>query len=181
MDLPRPFSKTPFPLYYRHLCGRYNYYIEINASAYKAFLLTQTPFLWIPDSQRLHIESGIPKIIIGFDSIHSLTHKKDKYDLEDCVNDYLIYYNNKKHSTTGVLDPKVSKAGCQEETTMYIVIPHSLESRTALVVFHSRLMTLTLLSSTPFPILTQFFTCYCPTMYRDTWDLSIPIICLPFD
>ena len=29
-------------------------------------------------------------------------HKKDKYDLEDCVNDFLIYYNNRKHSTTGI-------------------------------------------------------------------------------
>ena len=29
-------------------------------------------------------------------------HKKDKYDLEDCVNHFLIYYNNRKHSTTGI-------------------------------------------------------------------------------
>ena len=29
-------------------------------------------------------------------------HKKDKYDLEDCVTDFLIYYNNRKHSTTGI-------------------------------------------------------------------------------
>ena len=29
-------------------------------------------------------------------------HKKDKYDLEDCVNDFLIYYNNRKHSTTEI-------------------------------------------------------------------------------
>ena len=29
-------------------------------------------------------------------------HKKDKYDLEDCVNEFLIYYNNRKHSTTGI-------------------------------------------------------------------------------
>ena len=28
-------------------------------------------------------------------------HKKDKYDLEYCVNDFLIYYN-RKHSTTGI-------------------------------------------------------------------------------
>ena len=28
-------------------------------------------------------------------------HKKDKYDLKDCVNDFLIYYNNRKHNTTG--------------------------------------------------------------------------------
>ena len=27
---------------------------------------------------------------------------KDKYDLEDSVNDFLIYYNNKRHSTTEV-------------------------------------------------------------------------------
>ena len=30
-------------------------------------------------------------------------HKKDKYDLDDCVNDFLIYYNNRKHSTTGIV------------------------------------------------------------------------------
>ena len=34
-------------------------------------------------------------------------HKKDKYDLEDCVNDFLIYNNNnnnnnRKHNTTGI-------------------------------------------------------------------------------
>ena len=29
-------------------------------------------------------------------------HKKDKYDLEDCVNDFLIFYNNRKHSTTEI-------------------------------------------------------------------------------
>ena len=29
-------------------------------------------------------------------------HKKDKYDLEDCVTDYLIYYNNRKHSMTRI-------------------------------------------------------------------------------
>ena len=29
-------------------------------------------------------------------------HKKDKYDLEDCVNDFLIYYNNRKHSTNWI-------------------------------------------------------------------------------
>ena len=28
--------------------------------------------------------------------------KKDKYDLEDCVNHFLICYNNRKHSTTGI-------------------------------------------------------------------------------
>ena len=27
-------------------------------------------------------------------------HKKEKFDLEDSVNDFLCYYNNKKHSTT---------------------------------------------------------------------------------
>ena len=27
---------------------------------------------------------------------------KENYDLEDFVNDFLIYYNNRKHSTTGI-------------------------------------------------------------------------------
>ena len=27
---------------------------------------------------------------------------KENYDLEDSVNDFLIYYNNRKHSTTGI-------------------------------------------------------------------------------
>ena len=40
--------------------------LKTNASAYRAFLLTQTPFLWIPDSQRLHIYSGIPQNYYGF-------------------------------------------------------------------------------------------------------------------
>ena len=29
-------------------------------------------------------------------------HQKNKFDLEDSVNDFLFYYNNRKHSTTQV-------------------------------------------------------------------------------
>ena len=39
-------------------------------------------------------------------------HKKDKNDLEDCVNDFLIYYNNRKHSTTGIA-PYVIMSFCE--------------------------------------------------------------------
>ena len=34
---------------------------------------------------------------------------KENYDLEDFVNDFLIYYNNRKHSTTGIAPYQVMR------------------------------------------------------------------------
>ena len=36
-------------------------------------------------------------------------HFKEKYDLEDLVNDFLIYYNNRRHSTTGVVPYRIMR------------------------------------------------------------------------
>ena len=56
-------------------------------------------------------------------------HKKDKYDLEDCANDFLIYYyNNRKHSTTGIA-PYVIKRNVNDQELIQKVITKTEKTR----------------------------------------------------
>ena len=55
-------------------------------------------------------------------------HKKDKYDLEDCVNDFLIYYNNRKHSTTDIA-PYVIMINVNDQELIQKVITKTEKTR----------------------------------------------------
>ena len=54
--------------------------------------------------------------------------KKDKYDLEDCVNDFLIYYNNRKRSTTGIT-PYVIMRNVNDQKLIQKVITKTEKTR----------------------------------------------------
>ena len=55
-------------------------------------------------------------------------HKKDKYDFEDSVNDFLIYYNNRKHSTTGIA-PYVIMRNVNDQKLIQKVITKTEKTR----------------------------------------------------
>ena len=55
-------------------------------------------------------------------------HKKDKYDLEDCANDFLIYYNNWKHNTTEIT-PYVIMRNVNDQELIQKVITKTKKTR----------------------------------------------------
>ena len=55
-------------------------------------------------------------------------HKKDKYDLEDCVTDFLIYYNKRKHSTIEIA-PYVIMRNVNDQELIQKVITKTEKTR----------------------------------------------------
>ena len=55
-------------------------------------------------------------------------HKNDKYDLEDCLNNFLIYYNNRKHNTTEIA-PYVIMRNANDQELIQKVITKTEKTR----------------------------------------------------
>ena len=54
--------------------------------------------------------------------------QKNKFDLKDCANDFLIYYNNRKHSTTGIA-PNVIMRNVNDQDKIQKVITKTEKTR----------------------------------------------------
>ena len=77
---------------------------EFSSREFKQFLLKQNIDQKFGPPYRPKCQGAVESLNKTIQKFLEMTkyHKKDKYDLEDCVNDFLIYYNNRKHSTNGI-------------------------------------------------------------------------------
>ena len=77
---------------------------EFSSREFKQFLLKQNIDQKLGPPYRPKCQGAVESLHKTVQKLLEITkyHKKDKYNLEDFVNDFLIYYYNRKHSTTEI-------------------------------------------------------------------------------
>ena len=95
---------------------------EFSSREFKQFLLKQNIDQKIGPPYRLKCQGAVESLNKTIQKFLEMAkyHKKDKYDLEDYVNDFLIYYN-RKHSTTGIASYAIMRNANDQELIQKVI------------------------------------------------------------